>query len=257
MGVISVLVVFPINFVVVTFFRKARLKEKRPSRIRDAMEKNRLKMSTKSKHMAFGAGHVPDTGEESRQTLFREDVFLAIRPEGIGVQPVINDRHHSDHHDTQSSVSTEHTSIETSSSIAPQLTTVQNDAFEQDKPLEPTLSPSVTQDHNSTTAKPQDIDAKTDKKKKKMMSLPWWFRIVAWVLLWFGTLTCVTFVTFYGIMFGDEKTRKWITSLVISFLTSIFLTQPIKVSRKAYNTVIYMKTQALNVIKGMVVSQRV
>ena len=31
-------------------------------------------------------------------------------------------------------------------------------------------------------------------------------------------------------MFQDEKVKKWLTSLVISIITSIFLTQPIKVS---------------------------
>lgn len=69
------------------------------------------------------------------------------------------------------------------------------------------------------------------KKKKKMpFSLPWWCRIVAWVLLWLAVCACATFVLFFAITFGDTKTRKWITSLVISFATAIFLTQPAKVS---------------------------
>ncbi len=60
-------------------------------------------------------------------------------------------------------------------------------------------------------------------------SLPWWFRIVAWVLLWTVTLVCVVFVTFYGISFADEKCRKWLSSFFISLFTSVLLTQPIKV----------------------------
>ena len=60
-------------------------------------------------------------------------------------------------------------------------------------------------------------------------SLPWWFLIVAWVLLWTVTLVCVVFVTFYGISFADEKCRKWLSSFFISLFTSVLLTQPIKV----------------------------
>lgn len=66
--------------------------------------------------------------------------------------------------------------------------------------------------------------------KKKRFSLPWYFKIVGWTLLWLSTLVSTVFVIFYGIQFGDLKTKKWITSMVISFLTSIFLTQPLKVS---------------------------
>jgi len=36
--------------------------------------------------------------------------------------------------------------------------------------------------------------------------------------------------SFYeGIEFGDEKVRNWLISLIISFLTGILLTQPLKV----------------------------
>jgi hypothetical protein len=66
-------------------------------------------------------------------------------------------------------------------------------------------------------------------KKKKKCELPWWFVIVSWVLLWIAVLVSAAFVTFYGIMFQDIKCKKWITSMLISFFTSVFFTQPIKV----------------------------
>ena len=66
-------------------------------------------------------------------------------------------------------------------------------------------------------------------KKKRRFALPWWCTIVAWFLLAASVLVSAAFVTFYGIMFADDKCKKWITSMFISFLTSIFLTQPIKV----------------------------
>ena len=90
-------------------------------------------------------------------------------------------------------------------------------------------------DTKSTTPDPFmdeiDIEKEKNKRKKKKapFSLPWWFRIVGWILLAATTLTSSAFVLFYGVQFGDEKTKKWITSLLISFITSIFLTQPLKV----------------------------
>jgi hypothetical protein len=38
----------------------------------------------------------------------------------------------------------------------------------------------------------------------------------------------IFFIIVKGIEFGDEKVSKWITSLLISFLSSVLLTQPIQ-----------------------------
>ncbi|KAK0049118.1 polycystin-1 isoform X2, partial [Biomphalaria pfeifferi] len=65
-------------------------------------------------------------------------------------------------------------------------------------------------------------------KKKKSCQLAWWFKIVAWVLVILCTLMSAALVTFYGISFQDDTCKKWITSLIVSFFTSIFITQPIK-----------------------------
>ncbi|KAL4239265.1 hypothetical protein ACF0H5_000082 [Mactra antiquata] len=78
-----------------------------------------------------------------------------------------------------------------------------------------------------TSMSSANVDSK--KKKKKKCELPWWFTIIAWILLWLVVLTSAAFVTFYGISFQDMKCKKWITSMLISFFTSVFLTQPIKV----------------------------
>ena len=67
------------------------------------------------------------------------------------------------------------------------------------------------------------------KQPKKPKTFPWWVCVVSWVILWVTVLVCALFVTFYGIQFGDVKCKKWITSMLISFITSIFFTQPIKV----------------------------
>ncbi len=67
------------------------------------------------------------------------------------------------------------------------------------------------------------------KKKAQKFSFPWWMLIVAWAILWFVTLGSGVIVMFYGIQFGDDKVKKWITSFLISLFTSVFLTQPVKV----------------------------
>ena len=83
---------------------------------------------------------------------------------------------------------------------------------------------------NSTKSSGSCDDVVKKKKfKAKKFTLPWWCVIIGWVLLWLTVVASVTVITFYGIMFQDEKCRKWITSMLISFVTSIFLTQPIKV----------------------------
>jgi len=94
------------------------------------------------------------------------------------------------------------------------------------EPMEPELPPPV-QEVDPWSDLPNQYDPLPAKKKR--LSLPWWCSVIAWILLWITVGVCVAFVTFYGIMFQDEKCKKWITSMMISFLTSILFTQPIKV----------------------------
>jgi hypothetical protein len=74
-----------------------------------------------------------------------------------------------------------------------------------------------------------DPDAAEQQKKMCAFSLPWWCVIIGWILLFITVTLSVTFVTFYGIQFQDVKCKKWLTSMLISFFTSVLLTQPIKV----------------------------
>lgn len=67
------------------------------------------------------------------------------------------------------------------------------------------------------------------KKESKRFTLPHYFRYVGWLLCFIAIGVSIFFLWAYGIQFGDEKTRKWITSLIISFFASILITQPIKV----------------------------
>ncbi len=63
----------------------------------------------------------------------------------------------------------------------------------------------------------------------KKLSFPWWFKIIAYILSYLFMSISLIFIIFRGITFGEEKVTKWITSLMVSFLTSLLLTQPLQV----------------------------
>jgi hypothetical protein len=68
---------------------------------------------------------------------------------------------------------------------------------------------------------------------KRFSTFPWWMKILAYMFSFFCAFISIFFILMYGISFGNEKVQKWITSLLISVLTSIFLTQPIQVALTA------------------------
>ncbi|KAL3876324.1 hypothetical protein ACJMK2_034186 [Sinanodonta woodiana] len=157
-GVASNLIIFPVSFLIITIFRKARPRRKRPSRVGEAIRNRPIRTtSVADVHAQMKSSMDFDRGESS----------LLKRPD--------------------TSMSRPDTSLSTVSQ-----------------------SPSV---HG----------------KKKKFELPWYFIIIAWILLWASVLVSAAFVLFYGIMFQDLKCKKWITSMLISFFTSVFITQPIKV----------------------------
>ena len=82
---------------------------------------------------------------------------------------------------------------------------------------------------NTHAEKDGDDNDKKKKKKKKQLLLPWWCRIIAWILCIICLFGSAFIVWSYGVQFGNEKTTKWLTSLLTSFFSSILLIQPIKV----------------------------
>ena len=80
----------------------------------------------------------------------------------------------------------------------------------------------------------QEKCPQTDKQKKKNLSemrFPWWFKIIAYLLAFIFASVSLFFVILKGIEFGNEKASKWLTSVVMSLLSSILLTQPIQVEK--------------------------
>lgn len=59
--------------------------------------------------------------------------------------------------------------------------------------------------------------------------MPWWFKIFGYLMSTSIVAVCIFFIIVKGISFGDDLCRKWLTSFVISVLTSVCLTQPIQV----------------------------
>ena len=73
-------------------------------------------------------------------------------------------------------------------------------------------------------------NTKETKKNKNELKFPWWFKIFAYFLSFSFATVSLFFVIVKGIEFGDERVQKWLTSLIISFFSSLLLTQPLQVS---------------------------
>jgi hypothetical protein len=80
--------------------------------------------------------------------------------------------------------------------------------------------------------KKHSINDQTKNKKvdeKRSFAFPWWCKIIAYILSFMFIGISIFFIIVQGITFGDEKVQKWLTSFISSIISSIFLTQPIKV----------------------------
>ena len=70
---------------------------------------------------------------------------------------------------------------------------------------------------------------KSSNKSKCELSFPWWCKIVAYLMSLIFASISVFFIVIKGISFGNDKSTKWLTSVVISLVSSLFITQPIQV----------------------------
>ena len=90
------------------------------------------------------------------------------------------------------------------------------------------LNSNLITEENETEAK-KDSKIKNNFKISEL-KLPWWFKIFSYLISFLFAGVSLFFVIVKGIEFGDEKVQNWITSLFISFLTSLLLTQPVQVA---------------------------
>jgi hypothetical protein len=67
------------------------------------------------------------------------------------------------------------------------------------------------------------------KKKRSPILFPWWCLFIAYGLSYILIVICLVLIIARGIEFGDTKVRKWLTSMITGFFSSVLLSQPIKV----------------------------
>ena len=80
-----------------------------------------------------------------------------------------------------------------------------------------------------TRPKAYKNEANSNSKKKRKCKLPHSFIYVAYTLAFLTSLTGAAFTMFYSMIWGKEKSNKWITSVIVSLVQDIFFVQPLKV----------------------------
>lgn len=82
---------------------------------------------------------------------------------------------------------------------------------------------------SSSSASLKKEKEKKKKTSKKKLRFPWWFKIFAYILSGMIISVSVIFIIFKGIVLGDTTVQKWLTSFIVSAITSVLFTQPLKV----------------------------
>jgi len=76
-------------------------------------------------------------------------------------------------------------------------------------------------------------DATSGKGRKRSgckIQLPFWCAYIAWFLVALSVTVSAFFTILYSFEWGREKSTAWLTSFLLSFVESIILIQPVKVS---------------------------
>jgi len=68
-----------------------------------------------------------------------------------------------------------------------------------------------------------------NKKSKAPGFLPPFFVYIAWCLALLFSSTGAAFTVFYGLMWGADVSNQWLTSILVSLVQDVLITQPIKV----------------------------
>uniref|UniRef100_A0A8D1BLF4 Polycystin-1-like protein 2 n=1 Tax=Sus scrofa TaxID=9823 RepID=A0A8D1BLF4_PIG len=64
---------------------------------------------------------------------------------------------------------------------------------------------------------------------KPPRGLPWWCVLVGWLLVAATSGVSAFFTMLYGLHYGRASSLKWLISMAVSFVESVFVTQPLKV----------------------------
>lgn len=64
---------------------------------------------------------------------------------------------------------------------------------------------------------------------KSPRGLPWWCVLVGWLLVAATSGVAAFFTMLYGLHYGKASSLRWLISTAVSFVESVFITQPLKV----------------------------
>ena len=81
-----------------------------------------------------------------------------------------------------------------------------------------------------TTTITMEKDAKRKKKVRKRFTLPFIFNYLAWISCLGVIFVSVFYLWAYGVMFGNDKTYQWLTSLLAYFWSDLLIVEPLKVT---------------------------
>ncbi|XP_040592237.1 polycystic kidney disease protein 1-like 2 isoform X2 [Mesocricetus auratus] len=71
--------------------------------------------------------------------------------------------------------------------------------------------------------------ASTPRASKSARGLPWWCVLVGWLLVAATSGVAAFFTMLYGLYYGRARSLRWLISMAVSFVESVFITQPLKV----------------------------
>lgn len=73
------------------------------------------------------------------------------------------------------------------------------------------------------------VVTRTPEAKKSCCVWPYWFTYIAWFLVVLSISAPAFFTVLYSLEWGADKSSRWLTSFVLSFVESVLLVQPVKV----------------------------
>ncbi|XP_068085200.1 polycystin-1-like protein 2 [Anabrus simplex] len=76
---------------------------------------------------------------------------------------------------------------------------------------------------------------------------PWWVIYIAWFLTVTSTIIAAYFVMLYGLSYGRIKSYLWLTAMISSILTKLFIVEPIKIICISLLFTVIFKTEAKEV----------
>ena len=74
-----------------------------------------------------------------------------------------------------------------------------------------------------------EMEPPKKRKVRKRFTLPFFFNYIAWILCLGSILVSIFYLWSYGVMFGNDKTYQWLTSILASFWAGMLIVEPLKV----------------------------